>query len=235
MADVMVGDDFDWAASLMEQRRSLYESFSPVFWRPAVGVRSEHAAFMRTVADRPGSLALRTAHGFLLSFAHEGRCFVDDFAVDADDHWDTDGRELLAAAWTSRPRDQASIRAVTARLDQPKRALLEDLGLVPTARWWVKELAPSVHVEPTVMEVDLGIMKALFVPAPPVYDPGGPVCILGDIDADAAVEAVHRAEVGGAVLAIVQRDAAPEPAAAEEPVLQAGGFDNASVFYEGAL
>ena len=102
------------------------------------------------------------------------------------------------------------------------------------ARWWVKELAPTQR--PSIFgEVDLGGVKGLFVPAPPVYDPGGPVCLLGDIAPEVAAQASDEAAGRGAVLAVVQRDRSPEEAPAFEPLLEGAGFQNPSEFYEGVL
>jgi hypothetical protein len=119
---------------------------------------------------------------------------------------------------------------VTARQDLPKRELLEDLGLIVTARWWVKELAPAESAS-VYGEVDLGSATGLFVPAPPVYDPGGPVCLLGDIDASLAGDLAEEAERQGAVLAVIDRS--PQTAATNEPALERHGFHNPSEFFEG--
>lgn len=235
MLRAMTDEDFDWAARLMEKRRAMYEAFSPVFWRPALDVVGQHAAFIRSVTARPGALALRTEHAFLLSFPHEGRTFVDDFAVEADGQWETEGRDLVAAAVMERRSFEPTLRVVTARQDTAKRALLASLGLVVAARWWVKELQPSTVATIAVAEVDLDVMRALFVPAPPVYDPGGPVCILGDVESATAVAASTAAERLGAVLAIVQRDPGDGEAAETEPVLEEAGFHNPSEFHQGIL
>lgn len=228
----MVEEDFVWAAQLMEERRERYARLSPVFWRPATGVADAHRQFMRATAGRDGAVAIRTDHGFLLSTPQDRRCVVDDFAVDADHRWETDGRALLRAAWEqARSPDQPVLRAVTARGDEPKRELLAGLGLVVTARWWVKELAPTSRAEwgPVVLD---GV-EAVLVPAPPVYDPGGPVCLLGDVEPARAARAATAAARRGAVLAIVQRDRSPSAAPEAEPELEAAGFHNPSEFYEG--
>ena len=83
MIAAMEDVDFDWAARLMERRRDVYEPFSPVFWRPARGMKDAHAQFMRGSASRAGAVALRTDRGFVLTVPDGGRCFIDDFAVDA--------------------------------------------------------------------------------------------------------------------------------------------------------
>jgi hypothetical protein len=154
--------------------------------------------------------------------------------VEHDDHWTTDGPSLLGAVAQVGPLPASStLRAVTARQDVPKRTMLEDLGFLVTARWWVKALQPTASSRDTFGAVDLGVTTAVLVPAPPVYAPGGPVCILGDIASDVAVEATGRAAAEGAVLAVVTRDTSPEVAPARDAALEAAGFDNVSEHFEG--
>jgi hypothetical protein len=229
----MVDEDFDWAAELLDRRRRAYEAYSPVFWRPAQGIAAAHAAFLRTTAARPDAVALRTAGGFAVSIAHEGRCFVDDFAVEEPELWATEGRDLLLATWAAaRSDEQATLRVVTARRDEPKRDLLVELGLTVAARWWVKELEPASAAS-AWGPVTLEGAPALIMPAPPVYDPGGPVCLLGDIASDQAGAAAAAAASLGAVLAIVQRERATSAVPSDDPALDAAGFHNPSEFYEG--
>lgn len=229
----MIGDDFAWAARLMERRRQLYFRYSPVFWRPAQGVVEGHARFLAWCSQRDGAVALRTEHGFIVSFAQEGRCFIDDFAVDDPSLWPTEGRDLLLAAWRrARCAEQRTLRVVSARRDEPKRNMLIDLGLTPVARWWVKELSATAAAAP-YGPITLVDVEALLVHAPPVYDPGGPVCLLGSLEASKAAAAAERAAASGAVLAIVQRDSAGLLAPEAEPLLETAGYHNPAEFYEG--
>lgn len=229
----MRGDDFDWAAALMERRRQQYVEYSPVFWRPAKDIVTAHAGHLRAAAARPGAVALRTDRGFALSAPSDGRCFVDDFAVEARDLWSTEGRELVSSIWgAARSEEQGTLRVVTARRDEPKRQLLSELGLVVAARWWVKELDPNREAT-TWGPVLLGDVEALVIPAPPVYDPGGPVCLLGDLASERAGAAATAAAGVGAVLAIVTRDAATSVPPESDSELERAGFHNPSEFYEG--
>lgn len=226
-----MGDaDFDWAAAVMERRRQRYAEYSPVFWRPATDVTAGHAQFMRALAGRDGGFAIRSDDGFVLSYPQGGRCFVDDFAVTADHLWASQGRDLLLALWsTARSPDQTVLRVVTARRDEAKRSMLTALGLEVAARWWVKEVSPVT--EPTAWgPVTLGGVEAVIAPAPPVYDPGGPVCLLGDLDPSLADDAVRVAAELGAVLAIVQYESDPSD---HVPGLEAAGFHNPSEHYDG--
>ncbi len=229
----MEGDDFDWAADVMERRRTVYEGFSPVFWKPASGVRDMHAGFLRAQVDGGGAVGLRTRSGFVLAAIRGDRYEVDDFAVEPDHRWSTDGPRLLRSVVEHGPLGRpAHIRVVTARQDVAKRTMLQDLGLEVASRWWVKPLRPAAPAEVRFAEVRVAGSPAVLVPAPPVYAPGGPVCMLSDVDAGLAGRAARDAEEVGAVLAIVTRDAAP---ASDEPELTAAGFDNAAVFFAGSV
>ena len=231
----MAGADFAWAAGLMERRRQVYATFAPVFWRPAHGVQQAHADFLRSRVEAGAAVGLRSDEGFVVAALVGGRYDVDDFAVEPDGRWPTAGRALLEAVMDSGALPAgAGIRVVTARRDTEKRQLLQACGLTVGSRWWVKELRPaSPAAVGAVREVDLGTTTGLFVPAPPVYDPGGPVCLLGDVGPAAAVAAADRAGELGAVLAVVTRTGAEVPPA--EPALAAAGFDDVSEFFEGRI
>jgi len=233
MVRVMAGADFAWAADLMERRRRIYATFAPVLWCPADGVRDMHADFLRSRVGTGAAIGLRSTDGFVVAALVDGRYDIDDFAVEPADRWSTSGRALLEAVVDSGALPAgAGIRVVTARRDTAKRQMLDGCGLTVRSRWWVKELRPVRPVAiGAVREVDLGTTTGLFVPAPPVYAPGGPVCLLGDIDPDAAVVAAARAGELGAVVAVVARTGPPVPP--DEPALVAAGFDNVSEFFAG--
>jgi hypothetical protein len=168
--------------------------------------------------------------------AGSGSGRVDDFAVEDDARWSTEGRELLRAVWRAASASgQPVLRAVTARLDEPKRSMLSDVGLLVASRWWAKELAPSATAVTAVSwgPITVGDVPGLLVPAPPVYDPGGPVCLLGDLEPERAIVAAEDAAAAGAVLAIVRRERAPGEVPETEPVLEAAGFHNPSEFRPG--
>jgi hypothetical protein len=230
----MTGSDFAWAAQLMQRRRERYARYSPVFWRPRRDVVDLHGQFLRMCSERAGAVALRTDHGFVISAPQQGSCFVDDFAVDEDSLWATEGKDLLLGAWRrARSAEQRKLRVVSARRDEPKRRMLIELGLVVTERWWVKELTPTGQAQPNGT-VTLGDIQGVLVAAPPVYDPGGPVCVFGALDPMRAAIAADRAAAAGAVLAIVQREGGDAPVPEADPLLEAAGYHNPAEFYSGS-
>ena len=215
----MTADDAAWAAGLMERRRQVYAGYSPVFWRPRPGVTSLHARFLGRQIAAPGYVALRTEHGFLIGQRRDQEGFVDDFAVDETASWDDDGAALLRAAWRRwEPDGVGAVRVVTAHADEAKCAMLAALSLDLAEQWWVRELEPageggpagegdparSVSPASPARPITGTGFAGRLVPAPPVYDPGGPlldVCGLAD---DADLAGVEREAAGlGAVLLVL--------------------------------
>jgi hypothetical protein len=198
----MTAEDAAWAAGLMERRRQVYAGYSPVFWRPRPGVTGLHARFLGRQITSPGCVALRTGHGFLIGQRRGQEGFVDDFAVGEKATWDDDGAALLRAAWRRwEPDGVEAVRVVTAHADEDKCAMLAALSLDLAEQWWVRELEPAG--EHPAGQVTGSGFAGLLGPAPPVYDPGGPVLLVSDLAGGA-----DRADLTGAGLAGVEREAA---------------------------
>lgn len=196
-------DDADWVADLMEQRRQHYAGFSPVFWRPAKDVTALHARFLRSQITSDANVSLRTDHGFIIAQRRTAEGWVDDFAMDRDGIWDEDGAALLLTASERLAGAVTQVRVVTAHADRPKASMLASLSLHLVEQWWVRELEPAG--EPGKPGVVSGPGFSGFVgPAPPVYDPGGPVLQADRLadDADIAVIEREAAEMGS-VLAVI--------------------------------
>ena len=129
----LTADDAPWAAELMEQRRLEYAHYSPVLWRPAQGVSDLHTRFLRRQIASPANVALRTDHGFIIGQRRAAEGFVDDFTVDPDGSWDSDGSELLLATWQRLAAGGTfdALRVVTAHADEARSALLS----APALAW----------------------------------------------------------------------------------------------------
>jgi ribosomal protein S18 acetylase RimI-like enzyme len=198
-------DDARWAAEIMERRRQVYAGFSPVFWRPARGVVDLHARFIRRLVADGTNVCLRADHGFVIGQARPPECFVDDFAVDDAGTWEGTGRELLDELWRRMASDAiTSVRVVTAKADHDKVAMLRAAGLTLAEQWWVRPLP----ARPAGTEAAPGWVRGpgfsgLLGPAPPVYDPGGPVLLVERLDGDDIEAIEEKATTMGAVLAIV--------------------------------
>ncbi|MHB8295035.1 MAG: hypothetical protein ACYDH5_10520 [Acidimicrobiales bacterium] len=198
-------DGAEWAAKLMEQRRQIYASYSPVFWRPAAGVTGLHAGFIRRLAAKPSNVCLRAEHGFVIGQLRGAECFVDDFALDEEGTWADDGAELLDELWARAASDTVTtMRVVTARADRDKVAMLTAAGLALAEQWWVKPLDPTAASETAAGRVAGPGFSGLLGPAPPVYDPGGPVLLVDRLEHDCDLASVEdQAAAMGAVLAII--------------------------------
>lgn len=215
----------------MAERRALYATYSPVFWRPRPGVTAQHAGFLARLAHDPANIALRTGHGFIIAQRRGREGFVDDFAVDADDRWVTDGDALLSETWRRLRSDEVStMRVVTAQADRPKVQMLIACGLRLIEQWWVRPVNPASDGEVQPGRVDRAGFSGLLGPAPPVYDPGGPVLLVDRIDPDACSDQIADTAAGmGAVLAIVPA----EPGSTLARELEVGEWSVASEWYLG--
>lgn len=198
----------DWVAGLMQARRERYAGYSPVFWRPRAGVTAWHAAFLRRQIEAEHTVALRTDHGFVIA-EHRGHGgdaegFVDDFAVDDDQAWAGDGSALLHAAWIRlHKRGVPAMRVVTAQADQAKVAMLREARLELAQQWWVMPVEPTGQAGRSGRVTGSGF-SGLLGPAPPVYDPGGPVLLADTVDPEVHWDALAgEAARLGAVLIVL--------------------------------
>jgi hypothetical protein len=227
----MTAADAHFAAALMERRRREYVRYSPVFWRPAEGAVGPHERYLRGRIGAEATVALRTAHGFIICERRGSQGFVDDFAVEQPGTWDSDGAALLLAAAErlAAHHGVAAVRVVTAHADQPKAGMLAHLSLTLTEQWWVRELppvAPAAAPGPISGPGFAGILG----PAPGVYDPGGLVFQNEPAGDHTDSDAIERgAAAHGAVLAVLP--SAPDPILEHE--LRQKGWHVASDWYLG--
>ncbi len=224
-------DDVAWVADLMEQRRQDYASFSPVFWRPAKDVTGLHGGFLHSQITSDANVGLRTNHGFIVAQRRPAEGFVDDFAVDRDGTWDEDGAALLleAADRLAAAGTLTQVRVVTAHADEPKARMLASLSLHVVEQWWVRELEPAVEVGSPGRFNGTGF-SGFFGPAPPVYDPGGPVLAVDRLADNADIVLLEReAAEMGSVLAI----APAAPGSTLSTRLRQRGWSVASDWYVG--
>jgi hypothetical protein len=234
-------DDAPAIATLLEAQRAEYEHYSPVFWRPAAQARAAHEPFLRMLIEQDGPVAFVTdgddnkgsadgaagPDGAIVALPRTDDWLVDDFTVRRPELWLERGAPLLAAVRASAP--DKPITVVCGQRDEPKRTMLRQAGGRLTEEWWVRPLDDLTAPDPAGRTVPRGA-TGLVVTAPPVYDPGGPVCQVTSWDGTAetlrSVGAWAAAE--GAVLAIV-------PVEADAPglreVLRTAGYTVASEWY----
>ena len=159
--------------------------------------------------------------------------FIDDFAVDGEGRWAGDGRELLTAAWNLlSARGMSTLRVVTAQADELKVAMLVAAGLQLVRQWWVKPIEAAEESGVAHGRVDGPGFSGILGPAPPVYDPGGPVLLADEISAEADLSALEEeAARMGSVLVVVPTE--PDSDRERERALQDRAWTVASQWYVG--
>lgn len=227
---------------LAEAKRDLYRDNAHPFQRPANDARSLQRPFFEGLLQRDDFIVLvhqdASGHvdGFLTGrvgpapppIGADGDPFhVDDFVVDRPDLWLSTGDALLLAAARLAQAAGACTAIIVAgsqRVDPPKRAFLRGLGLALAAEWWARPLDAAPGDVPAQDS-----FEAIVGPAPPVYDPGGPVCLAARLDGPEALPHLERyGAAARAVLAIVPLATGREDVRA---VLVARGYALASEWY----
>lgn len=210
-----VAADAPALADLADARRRVYEAFSPVFWRPARDARAKHLPYLAALLAGTAHTALIAqwchqvagaaiaGHGAgMPPFVHDPArsWLLDDFYVAAPDLWATVGRALLdAVADVARAAGQDRLIVVSAAKDAAKTAMLAAAGFSHEASWWVHPVQPA---RPALMTESSPAVRV--GPAPPVYDPGGPVALAWGRKALCRPDTfLQEAAAAGAVLAVV--------------------------------
>lgn len=146
-------------------------------------------------------VSLRTDHGFVFAAPRGELLDVDDMVLDDDSRWRQDGSALLRAVAA-----RGELRFVCPVPEQARRRTAVDLGLVLVESWWHRDLdAPS---STTVGGADVEVQGAAgrLVHAPPVYEPGGPVLLVSEVEDGRALTAIEgAAAAGGATVSVVSR------------------------------
>jgi hypothetical protein len=227
----MTVEDAGWAAGLMAERRAEYERYAPVFWKPAADAVERHRSWLGRVLADPATVAVRDELGFAIATPFGDLAYVDDMAV-ADGDWAGRGAALLRAVWAEAgDRGAPGLRVVTARLDGPKVAMLEDLGLEVRERWWFRpHPTTGPPADPPAPLVGDGFEVRPF-PPPPVYAVGGMVGIATRLDDTDAVDRAAAAAAGAGLVSLIAPRSAGDVL---EPALAERGFDAPSAFYVGS-
>jgi hypothetical protein len=228
-------DDLDAIAALTATSRSNLARWSRLWWRPAPGANALHRLWLQHLIGAEGHEArvVTTVDGRVVGCAFAGPAaggwVVDDVAVAASAGWAATGPALLAAI-EGRP---AVLCAPTS--DRAQIAAAAAAGLTEVSSYWIAATRPGgsavgpirhpeglpaapVHTFGSPLDpfaagalafetLDGVVVGSPSIAAPPVYDPGGTVCIVDRVvgaqtrllrDAMAAAE-----ERGDVVLAVV--------------------------------
>lgn len=235
-------EDLNSIVALTAASRRRLATWAPLWWKPAASADEMHRLWLAHLitAERP---VVRVATnggdvvGCAISMPQLGQWFIDDVAVVDDDRWSDDGVDLLEAI-TERP---ALTCVPTAHL--ARRATSLAAGLHHTSSYWIRPttsgssvamapLAPDTPVPTPPLHTFGGALDpwaadalsfvadgGLLVgsppfPAPPVYGPGGTVCIVDRVVGHAAAlleQALAASGARGDVLMAVVADVGDRP------------------------
>jgi hypothetical protein len=191
--------DLDAVAVLTARHRAELAAWSPVWWRPSVGADDIHRAWLEQLLGR-GDVVSRVVEddgrvvGCALTVPHGEQWLVDDVAFDGVG---TAGGALLAAI-----EERPAVLCI-ATADMTARQLARDARLDIVATYWIAApvaapgatfttsggadlpaspphtFAAAFEHETAVLETSDGLVVATgSLPAPPIYDPRGTVCVV---------------------------------------------------------
>jgi hypothetical protein len=221
-------DDVAEVAALLDAKRQEYVHYSPLFWRPAVDASTKHQLFLQALIVQDGPITLVQPgrgglDGMIFSLRRADDWLVDDFTVRAPELWMETGRRLLDEV--RRRIGDSPLTVVCGQRDEPKRAMLRHEGGRLRDEWWVHLLA---DVGTSAREPSGA--SGRIITAPPVYDPGGPVCQVQEWDGSrVALDELERwAHAQGAVLTVVSVKAEDDD---RQELLDEAGYHVASEWY----
>lgn len=218
--------DLDWAVDLTRQRRERLEVHAPRFWRAAADATERHRAFLSHLIDDDATLSVRTEHGYLVAMDPGPYLLVDDMAVEPAEHWAREGVALLRHA-----ADLGRLRFVVPGCESERLDAALDLGLEPAEIWWHRDLEPftGLNVVSEDKSVTVDGAEGRLVPAPPVYDPGGPILLVTSVETPEALARVEQSAARrGAMVSVVPQ--LPSDVALSR-LLNAAGYTLTTFFF----
>jgi hypothetical protein len=224
--------DLDWVTGLAAARRARLAPFAPRFWNPSRDARAAHARYLGRLIDSPGVTSLRTERGFLFGLPQRGQFVIDDMVMAEDADWPADGVAMLRHA-ISHAASGATTRFVCPVPEPARAGAARAVGLTVAESWWHRDLAgrPAAPAEPGKEPGEELGGDCRLVPAPLVYDPGGPVLLVTRVPGAAALTRAERAAAArGATVSVVSQDPADGPLAA---LLAKAGYRRTTDYYTG--
>jgi hypothetical protein len=105
----------------------------------------------------------------------------------------------------------------------------QTMGFVVDETWWHRDLSDLVEPSVGFGDMSVGGAVGLLVPAPPVYDPGGPVLHVARVDDEASLARVEaRGARCGATVSVVSQSPRDDRLA---HILQTHGYTRTTDFY----
>lgn len=195
----LTNDDLEWVLDISGHRRERIAGFGPRFWRPAPDARDRHREFLSHQIQDPQVVSLRTDHGFVFAAPRGDELDVDDMALDDDNLWTRDGSGLIMAVL-----ERSDLRFVCPVAEPARTKFAIDLGMSLDQTWWHRDLPAKVSAAAHDRAIAVKGAAGRLIKAPPVYDPGGPVLLVFDVDGAAGLAAIEHA-TAPAVVSVVSR------------------------------
>jgi hypothetical protein len=198
--------DLDWVVDVTRRRRESLVPHAPRFWRPATDATERHRAFLGHLIDEPDAFTVRTDPGYVIAQRRGSVWLVDDAVVTEAGDWLTDGAQLLRHT----QEHCGALRLVVPVFETRRMEAASRVGLTPLEHWWHRDLPDVVatveaeHSEDPTIRVEGAAGR--LVPAPPVYDPGGPVLLVAAVESASALSRIEtEASRRGAPVSVVSQ------------------------------
>lgn len=226
----MALDDLDWVASLARQRRESLARQAPRFWNPAPDASHTHRAFLSHLITQRETLAVRNAHGYLIAIPGDSVWTVDDAEVSAAGRWMTDGVQLLEHA----RQFCGGLRFVVPVAETHRMDAARHVGLEAVEQWWHRDLPIRGITDDRANEgpaITADGAAGQLVPAPAIYDPGGPVLLVTEVHSAESLDRLESEAIRcGAAVSVVSQEPADATLAA---LLSKSGYVLTTAFCEG--
>lgn len=142
-------------SALLQQRREIYQSYSPIFWNIADGAAEKQMPFLQSLVENADIFTIvhengEHVNGVLFAstmnappvYDPGGKvCMIDDYMVEAPELWPDVGHRLLEHC-----RDWAQGQGcvlqiiVCGQKDVPKATMLKGVGAEVASEWYVKAI-----------------------------------------------------------------------------------------------
>jgi hypothetical protein len=227
----MIVEDVDWVVDRLARRRAALVPHAPVYWRPAANAIQAHRQFLGYVLGKGGGIGFCTGEAFMIATPGCHNLWTIDDAVIPDGEWIGTGPQLWDAL--SSEIRESSVRFVCPAPEPQRAEFARTLGLTLHNSWWhiaVEQVRPRADGQEPCVEG----ANAALVPAPRIYDPGGPVLFLTKIVnvARALPAAYAEAERLGSPVVVANQ---PHGAASLAGALEDAGYYRHCGFFEGSL
>ena len=144
-------NDIPQMVFLSEEKRTIYETYQPVFWRKAGNSAEVQTKYFESLLVRDNHISIvceeeQEFTGFLIGavisappvYDPGGKsCMIDDFCISASAQWENEGNALLEVCKKKAALlGTVQLVIVCGREDEAKRAFLSDSNLTVASEWY---------------------------------------------------------------------------------------------------